>query len=290
MYKYTVTILTTTYNRRHTLPALYESLCRQTEQNFQWLIIDDGSSDDTEEYIRSLAGHQYELDYVYKENGGKHTALNKSHEFIKGELTAVVDSDDYLVDNAVETIIKDWNKYQIDPKIGGLCYARKHADGVYISSMIDGPVITDYITLVNNQRKGGDRCEIYRTDIFNQFSLPVFPNERFMSEGWLHRHIAYDYNLVYFNDALVICEYMPDGYTKAGRKMLMNNPYGLMENCRSCFHPKVNAKMQLKEMILFGVYGLCANMNWFAIARYSGRPVRLFLCMPVSTIFYKKWK
>ena len=101
MYKYRLTVLTPTYNRAYTLTKVYESLAKQTKQNFQWLIIDDGSSDGTEELIMSFPKTGFELEYHKKSNGGKHTALNYSHQFIKGEMVVILDSDDYLTDDAI---------------------------------------------------------------------------------------------------------------------------------------------------------------------------------------------
>lgn len=124
MYKYRLTVLTPTYNRAYTLTKVYESLAKQTKQNFQWLIIDDGSSDGTEELIMSFPKTGFELEYHKKSNGGKHTALNYSHQFIKGEMVVILDSDDYLTDDAIETIQRDWLKFKNDKRIAGMSYMK----------------------------------------------------------------------------------------------------------------------------------------------------------------------
>ena len=124
MYKYSLTVLTPTYDRAYTLTRVYESLVKQTKQDFQWIIIDDGSSDGTEELIMSFPKTGFELEYHKKSNGGKHTALNYAHQFIKGEMVVIVDSDDYLTDDAVETIQRDWLKYKNDKRIAGMSYMR----------------------------------------------------------------------------------------------------------------------------------------------------------------------
>ena len=108
----TVAILTPTYNRAHTLDKLYESLLIQTSFDFKWYLVDDGSSDTTEEKVKEFVNDKFEMLYIKKENGGKHTALNVGVSQIEEELTFIVDSDDYITSDAVETIVSDWEKYR----------------------------------------------------------------------------------------------------------------------------------------------------------------------------------
>ena len=112
-----VTVLTPTYNRVNTLPKLVDSLCRQTRTDFQWLVIDDGSTDDTEAYMETLKQQNlpFEWEYHKKENGGKHTALNAAHPYIKGDVVLILDSDDYLTPDAVETVEREWPCYRNRP-------------------------------------------------------------------------------------------------------------------------------------------------------------------------------
>ena len=104
-YEYTVTVLTPTYNRASYLEKLWDSLCKQTNKDFQWLIIDDGSMDDTQDIVAKFKTQEFLVEYHKKENGGKHTALNYAHPFIRGELVIIVDSDDYLDLNVVECLV-----------------------------------------------------------------------------------------------------------------------------------------------------------------------------------------
>ena len=112
--KIVVTIFTPTYNRLSTLPKLLESLCHQTNNSFQWVIIDDGSTDDTEKFFDDLKKQElpFEWEYHRKQNGGKHTALNACHTYIRGEVVLILDSDDYLTFDAVETIQSEWKNYK----------------------------------------------------------------------------------------------------------------------------------------------------------------------------------
>lgn len=124
-----LTIITPTYNRKDHLPMLYESLCRQTCQDFQWLVIDDGSTDGTDAWFALLPNTTFLKEYQKKENGGKHTALNYSHPYIKGKWMTIVDSDDFLKDDAVEVIIDKWKQYEDDQTIGGITFQRHQRGG-----------------------------------------------------------------------------------------------------------------------------------------------------------------
>lgn len=289
-YEYAITILTPTYNRCELLPKLYNSLSRQTFQKFQWLIIDDGSIDETENYIFSLQKNIFEITYCKKENGGKHTALNYSHPYIKGELVVIVDSDDFLSSKAVETIIRDWSRYSNNDEICGMSYLRQTKSGKILSSYAkEDYYIDDDIHWIINHGIEGDRCEVIRTNVLKEYPLPSFKNERFMSEGWLWQKIALNYKMVYRNEVIYICEYLEGGLTKSGRQLRMRNPHGMMENCKSFFVPQVKWKVQIKEMLLFWIYGLCAGYSYNKVAYISGRPLRMFMCMPAGIVLYKYW-
>lgn len=234
--KYELTILTATYNREGTLTRLYESLCSQTRKGFQWLIIDDGSTDGTKELVKGFGDNGFEIEYQRKSNGGKHTALNFSHPYIKGKLVIIVDSDDFLLPEAVEVICEDWKRFQERQDVGGLSYFRCDKNGKpYSSAAKEYYYIDNDISYRVNHFITGDRCEVVRTDVFTQYPFPVFENETFMSEGWFWRKMALKYLTVYVNRSLYICEYLEGGLTKSGRSMRMKNPLGMMENCRSFF-------------------------------------------------------
>ena len=134
-YEYTVTVLTPTYNRASYLEKLWDSLCKQTNKDFQWLIIDDGSMDDTQDIVAKFKTQEFLVEYHKKENGGKHIALNYAHPFIRGELVIIVDSDDYLTEDAINTIISDWEKYRNDAEIAGFSFLKMRQNGLILSKM-----------------------------------------------------------------------------------------------------------------------------------------------------------
>lgn len=289
-YKYRVTVLTPTYNRCGLLSKLYRSLCAQTAQCFQWIVVDDGSTDETENYIKSLNTSNFEITYLKKENGGKHTALNYAHSYIEGEMVVIVDSDDYLLPDAVQTIEEEWQMYRNKQEIGVMSYLRGTETGEIFSKKHSKDFyIDDDIHYRVNGRVKGDRCEVVRTDLFKQYPFPVFCREKFMSEGWLWNTLALKYKTVYRNKVLYVCEYLEGGLTKTGRSLRMHCPLGMMEACKSFFVPHVRSEIQCKEMLLFWVYGLCAGYSYNKIAELSGRPVRMYLCLPVGYLLYRYW-
>mgnify|MGYP000576878810 CR=1 FL=1 len=152
-----VTVLTPTYNRVNTLPKLVDSLCRQTRTDFQWLVIDDGSTDDTEAYMETLKQQNlpFEWEYHKKENGGKHTALNAAHPYIKGDVVLILDSDDYLTPDAVETVEREWPCYRNRPDLCGMSYFRGKEDGTHLG--VANPAefyVADHLHYRVNQASG----------------------------------------------------------------------------------------------------------------------------------------
>lgn len=287
-----LTILTPTYNRAHLLPQVFNSLQKQTVKDFEWLVIDDGSTDSTADYMQNLPVVEFPVQFHRKENGGKHTAMNYSHPFIHGEIVIIVDSDDYLVPEAVETILTDWQRYADKSNIGVLSYERGGQDGKIISERADVPdyYVCDDIHFRVNHRVRGDRAEVVRTEIFKKFPLPAHENEKFMSEGWLWNNIAIKYRTVYIQKVIYICEYLEGGLTKSGRMLRMKSPLNMMDSCKSFFQDEVCLKMQVREMLLYCVYGLCSNLPIHKWLHNSGRPLRVLLTLPFGWLLFKYWK
>ena len=285
-----ITILTPTYNRAKLLKSLFISLCSQTSFDFEWLIVDDGSTDDTSQVVRTFESDKFPIRYFKKENGGKHTALNYAHPHIKGELLFIVDSDDTLTPDAIETIKSDWTRFGQESQIGMLSYTRQYTTGELISKgNIADYYIDNDINYRVNKNIGGDRCEVVRSDIFKKFKFPEFAGERFMGEGWLWKKIALEYNTVYFGKSIYICEYLPGGLSRSGRLFRMSNPYGMMENCKAFMIPQVCLKVKAKEVLLFGVYGFCANLSIGEIVRKSNYHLFQLLMLPFSYCLFRYW-
>ena len=211
-----LTVFTPTYNRAYCLGDLYQSLCRQTSKDFLWLVIDDGSTDGTAALVVEwIKEGTIEIQYHYKENGGMHTGYNAAYELIETELNMCMDSDDHCPDDAIELIIKHWEKY------GRAKYA-----GIFaLDCLKNGEVIGDRFpedlkeTTVGEfywiHHLKGDKKLIYRTEIVHQYGrYPEFEGEKFVPVFCLPFMIDQHYKLLTLNEVVCIVEYRDDGSTK----------------------------------------------------------------------------
>lgn len=265
-YKYELTILTPSYNRGSLLPKLHKSLDEQTIKGFQWLIIDDGSTDGSERIVKGFAHEGYVIDYHKKSNGGKHTALNYSHQYIDGEVVCIVDSDDWLLPDAVEKILEMKKTYFPFKNIKLLTFLKgKYPNDPVCMGFPEKPEISNHIEFRVNGQRRGDCCEIIDTEVFKEFPFPEHPGERFLGEGFLWNNAGFKYDTVYIPEIIYICEYLEGGLTKSGRALRISCPFGGMDNSNSFFGNgegrSINSKTLRKEAMLFVCYGKFAGLS-----------------------------
>ncbi len=210
-----VTVFTPTYNRAYSLPRLYNSLCKQTCKDFEWLIVDDGSSDDTEKLISNYLNENIIPIRYYKQlNGGKHRAINHGVRRAKGELFFIVDSDDWLADNAIERILLRYQGIKNNSDFAGVCGLRVYPSGTKIGGENNfGILDCTSLDFRYKYNVSGDMAEVIRTDILKKYPFPEFKNEKFCPEALIWNRIALKYKLRYFYERIYICEYLPDGLT-----------------------------------------------------------------------------
>ena len=168
-----LTIFTPSYNRAYILPKLYESLKRQTDKRFEWVIVDDGSVDDTESLVNGWINESLiNINYQKQQNQGKHIAINTGVEMANGELFFIVDSDDQLTLNAVEKVFIFWNSHKTDENISGILSYRQFPDGKRVGSAL--PSYVKQCKLRESSSKYGsigDKVVIYRTELFRKFKF-----------------------------------------------------------------------------------------------------------------------
>lgn len=230
-----ITVFTPTYNRGYIIENLYKSLQRQSFTDFEWLVVDDGSSDNTEELFEkwSKENNNFQIRYYKKKNGGKHRAINYALDKAEGELFFTVDSDDYLTDDALEKI-NDWEKVlDKNKKFAGIVANRgyekdKTINNYFEEDYLDLDLMQMYTYSENGKRVlSGERALIFYTEIHRLYKYPEFEGEKFMTEAVTWNRMANDGYLVrYFNDIIWIFEYLGDGLTKAGHKLFIDNPRG----------------------------------------------------------------
>ncbi len=220
-----VSFLTPTYNRGYILGQLYASLCAQSLKDFEWIVIDDGSVDETEALILQWKRlNVIPIKYHKQENGGKHRALNVGVLMVESPYTCIVDSDDYLVKDAV-ALIEDWTQ-QIhnQQNFAGVSGVRKTPGGELIGMFPENEVFVDATDIQRRQyRLEGDKAEVYKTDLLRNYPFPEFTGENFLSECAVWNRIGMDgYYIRWFRDALIICQYREDGLTMTSDKEVNN--------------------------------------------------------------------
>lgn len=223
----TLTVFTPTYNRAYILNQCYESLVRQSCKDFIWLIIDDGSTDNTKELVEEWMknDNKFEIRYHYKKNGGMHTGHNAAYELIDTELNVCIDSDDFMPDNAVELIVNFWNKYGSD-KYSGIVALDVYKNGEVIGCKLPNKKSTTLSGFYDNGGQG-DKKLIYRTEVINKYpSYPEFKGEKFVPLDYKYLLVDQDYELLIMNEAVCVVEYMEDGSSKNMFRQYYKNPRG----------------------------------------------------------------
>lgn len=227
-YTKRITVFTPTYNRAYIIENLYRSLQRQTYTNFEWLVVDDGSSDGTEVLFEKWCAEEnsFPIRYIKQENGGKCRAINRALGLAQGTLFFTVDSDDYLTDDALEKVDRWENDLPKDQNFCGIVANRGYAPDVtpntlFEGAYLDGDAFRFYDVI------DGERALIFYTEIHRKYLYPEFPGENFMTEAITWNRMAHDgYKIRFYNDIIWVFEYLEDGLTKKGESIFYRNPRG----------------------------------------------------------------
>lgn len=267
-----ITVFTPTFNRAYCLHRLYQSLCGQTAGDFLWLVIDDGSTDNTKELIASWQKEGLiEIRYHYKQNGGMHTGHNAAYELIDTAYNVCIDSDDYMPLNAIEIIKR--NISGLGSEYAGLVGLDIDPDGAVIGTPF--PEGMDKIRLQDAYLKHkvrGDKKLVYKTDIIRKYPrYPEFEGEKFVPLGYLYYLIDRDYVLKPVNEPLVVVEYQADGSSRNILRQYKRNPLGFAHsrnqriNISSSFKDIVKNQMHLTSAALFAKNPrlIFQNKYWF---------------------------
>ncbi len=223
-----ITIFTPAYNRAHLLPRLYESLKKQTSQDFIWLVVDDGSADDTRQLLNSYIEEGIlDIQYVYQENQGMHGAHNTAYEHIKTELNTCIDSDDFMPENAVEIILNKWKTTTAEDKL-------KYSGIVGLDADMQGNIIgtkftTDTTTLEDFYLTGGtgDKKLVYRTEVMQKYPpYPLFRGEKYVGLAYKYLLADQEYQLITINEVLIIVDYQEGGSSNNMFRQYYKNPKG----------------------------------------------------------------
>jgi glycosyltransferase, group 2 family protein len=223
-----ITVFTPTYNRAKLLPRLHKSLQEQTNKDFEWVIVDDGSTDNTKEVIDNIIIQQdndFPIRYFYKENGGKHTAINQGVKLALGELFLILDSDDSLPIYSLEKIQTFYKENKGQLNFGGVCGLMGHHDGTRIGSGFPSKALyANTIELRYKYQITGDLLEIFKTDVLKEYPFPEITGERFCPEALLWNRIARKYKLYCFKEIIYFRDYLDGGLTDKIIEIRMKSP------------------------------------------------------------------
>ena len=286
------TVFTPTFNRKELLEKLYKSLQKQTFKDFEWLIVDDGSTDGTKEKVKKfLCEKKLDIKYYFKENGGKQRAYNFATEKANGELFICLDSDDEYVENGLEIILKYWKKYEKNSDIAGMGYLSTYPNREIIgSSFPEKEMISTQFEIYNKYGVKGDKGLMFRTEIIKKYKFPVFEDEKFITEAVVYNRICEKYKMVYVNEKIEIKEYQEDGLTAKYNNLLLRNPKG-----QALYHNEINSqKLTFKQKILNNAvyYKFCkvAGYKFGKIFKESKNKLFLIFAIPVGEFMWKKVK
>ena len=286
-----LTIFTPAYNRAHTLPRTYESLLAQDCKDFVWLVIDDGSQDNTAELIHGWQAQEngFEFQYIYKENGGMHTAHNTAYEHITTELNTCIDSDDKLAPGAVSKIKTAWESVRNKGYAGLIALDADFAGNIIGKGF---PADLRETTLGGYYASGGagDKKLIYRTDVINSVPpYPVFDGEKYVGLVYKYTLIDQQYKLSVLDEVVCEVEYQADGSTGTMWRQYLNNPRGFAFLRKTAMQYPTSTKRLILDCIHY-----CSSSQISKNKEYikeSPRKLLTVLCTPagwVLTAYIKK--
>lgn len=283
----TLTVFTPTYNRAYCLHQIYESLCRQTSKDFCWLVVDDGSSDNTKELIAQWKEDDIiDLEYIYQENQGMHGAHNTAYTNVKTVINVCIDSDDFMPDNAVELIINKWAEVKDDERLAGIVGYDVYKDyktvGTKLPENLTSTTLSDLYYKYNVK---GDKKLVLKTAIVNQYpKYPIYKEERFVPLHTLYLMIDQDYELACLNEALCVVEYMPDGSSLNIFKQYKRHPRGFRYSRRI----ELKYLKNLKARIIKTLHLISSTLFIGDYKFFKDNPAKFltFICLPLGLLFH----
>ena len=282
----TLTVFTPAYNRAHTIGRTYQSLCRQTCKDFCWLIIDDGSSDNTRQLVEEwIAEGRIPIRYIYQSNQGMHGAHNTAYRNIDTPLNTCIDSDDYMPDDAVEKILACWQQHSGNDKLAGLIGLDATEDGKIIGTSFPAGMSTTTLQGFYDAGGKGDKKLVYRTDVIKRYpEYPLFEGERYVGLAYKYMLIDQDYELITLNEPLVIVEYQQDGSSFNMFKQYWRNPRGFAFFRKAEMKTTKSFKRKLKVCTHY-VSSSIISRNWRFI-KESPEKLLTMLCIPGGIALY----
>ena len=256
-----ITILTPTFNRAHLLPRLFESLTHQTDFNFEWLVIDDGSTDGTSDLFagKTFLSAPFPIRYYWQENGGKHHALNAGVKQAKGDFIFIADSDDWLLPQSVAIVGLHTSAIADDNTFAGVAGLDVFDDERIVGTGLPQDIIDcNAMDIRYRYHVDGDLKEVFKTTVLQEFPFPEIQDEKFCPEQLVWFRIAQKYKLRYFNTPIYVAEYQPNGITASIIRVRMLAPQATCMMYAEMLAYKIPFKEKIKAAINFWRFKVCA--------------------------------
>lgn len=282
----TLTVFTPTYNRGYILPVCYESLKRQTSKDFLWLIIDDGSTDGTEELVRGwIAEGAVPIRYHYQSNQGMHGAHNTAYELVETELNVCIDSDDYMPDDAVETVVSFWRERGSE-RAAGIAGLDAAPDGSIVGTPLpDGLAASTLTDLYGVHKVRGDKKLVYRSELTRQTPpYPLFAGEKYCPLSYKYVLIDQERPLLLLNKPLCVVEYRDDGSSLNIIKQYRRNPRGFAFFRKTAMQYAPTWKERMRENMHYVSSSLMSGNARFV--QESPCPWHTVLALPAGLLLY----
>ena len=280
-----LTVFTCTYNRANTIGRTYDSLCRQTSKDFLWLVVDDGSTDNTCELVEGWLKQDngFEIQYAYKDNGGLHTGYNKAIELMDTELCVCVDSDDWMPDDAVEKILSFWKENGSNDVAGivGLDFLENNQP---IGGLLPQINRCHYYELELKYNYRRDNKIVIRVDLFKQVApQPTYDGEINFNPMYMIYKIDLNYEWLILNENLCFVDYQPDGMSNSIFKQYLNSPNSFAALRILYFKfPKTSIIFKIKQYIHLGS-SVCFSKNFKWLLK-APHPFLSYLFLPLGFV------
>lgn len=286
-----ITVFTPTYNRAYILPRTYESIKRQYYSDLEWVVMDDGSSDNTKALIEQWQQEGIvTIRYYQQKNQGRFAAYNNVKKHFKGELVAFLDSDDYFLDGCIQKIADTWNSVSNQSELSGIICYIETTDGKLVGTEFPEHLKSERIyTLYDKYKMKGDKFLVFRNDLIQKYEYPLFTGEKFSGDSILFNRINDECPMLLLREKLYFREYLDDGLTKNMLRHHVNSKNGMREHYKDALvHEKYNQLSILKHCIGFVAFSKLSEKSFSQIMKETPKKIRTFFMYPAGLMYMKK--
>lgn len=287
-----ISVLTATLNRVADLKKLYKSLEGQTNKAFEWLIVDDGSTDSTRKWVEEVKKQSsFVIKYIYETNSGKHIAINKGMRYVSGEVTVLIDSDDIALPTMIEDLCKEWSYTRLaDSKLAMIVFERVNELNQPLKKIPNNGLEGNYNEIRYGQGLVGDYAESFKTEILKSYKFPKFGDERFLSEEYLWMEIGKVYNARFVDKGLYRTVYPVNGLTNNSKKNMWMNPQGIYNTQKKKVSLQMPVKLKIKSIGVFLIVGWRLHKNPYQNMRKLKIKILAYLLTIPALGMYLKYK